>query len=439
MIEIKKNILHKKNWGQIFFLLGTFFLASALPISILCYLISILFSILEKKESILKDKFNQALLVCSGIIIFSNINTAKLTFDLFRNEDHNVWLDLLNWLPLFLLFIFVQEYLKRDDQRLIFGQVLVSGTIPVLISCALQSWFKIYGPFGVLNDLIIWFQKEIPATDYGISGLFSNPNYTGVWLSSVFPFVVSEQLINSKNQKKNYFSQIALVIILIFFVYFTFLTASRNAFLGILITFIFVVRKKFKTIMFFGLLPFLSSSAFLILIQSALKTTNFISFLPLNLINKLLSLNIEKFSRIDIYQVGTNLIMERPLLGYGPSRFKYLYNTNGGIWQNTSHLHNLPLEIAFNYGIPLAVILTSLIVFLLIKSWQKIYSMRKFDNYFINNRTWLIASSISTVSHIYDVTYYDGKISIIIWIFLAGLKCIIEDDIKESNINQNNI
>ena len=405
-------------------------MASALPLSILFYLICIFFSIVEKKYSLIKDKYNQVLLICSGILIFSNINNAGLTFDFFKKGDNFVWLDLLNWLPLFLLFIFAQDYLKRERQRLIFGKVLIAGTIPVLISCALQSWFKVYGPFGILNDLIIWFQKEIPATDYGISGLFSNPNYTGIWLSSVFPFVVSEQLIINKISK-NSFNKITLAIILLFFVYFTFLTASRNAFLGILITFVFILRKKFKTILLFGLFPLLTSSVFLIFVERTFKTINFNSFLPLNLMNKFLSTSVDKFSRIDIYQVGSKLIIERPLLGYGPSRFKDLYKINGGIWENTIHLHNLPLEIAFNYGIPLALILTSFVICLLILSWKKIYSMKKFEKYFINNRTWLIACLIATTSHLYDVTYYDGKISILIWIFLAGLKCIIEDKLKD--------
>ena len=33
------------------------------------------------------------------------------------------------------------------------------------------------------------------------------------------------------------------------------------------------------------------------------------------------------------------------------------------------------------------------------------------------------------VSQINDVTYYDGKISILIWILLAGLKSLIEEKI----------
>ena len=127
----------------------------------------------------------------------------------------------------------------------------------------------------------------------------------------------------------------------------------------------------------------------------------------------------------------TKLILERPLLGYGPSRFKTLYEINDGT-RDISHLHNLPLEIAFNYGIPLALILSGFVVLLLIKSWRKIYNKNNIKNNFIDNRAWLIACSIATASHLYDVTYYDGKVSIVIWIFLAGLKCIIEEDFKES-------
>ncbi len=431
MIKIKKDFFYiKNNTGQIFFLLGTFFLASALPISILFYLISISISFIKKKGSLLKDKYNLFLVLCSGIIVFSNINTANLTFGLSEKITNLVWLDLLNWIPLFLLFIFAQDYLKNKIQRAMFSRALIAGTIPVLISCALQAWFKIYGPFEVLNNLIIWFQKELPANEYGISGLFSNPNYTGIWLTSVFPFVLSEQLINNKIQK-NYFNKITLIILLFSFVYFTFLTASRNAFLGILIALIFVVKKKFKNIFLFGLLPLLSSSIFLILIENTFKTFNFKPYLPINLLSRIFSLNMDQFQRLDIYAVGSKLILERPLLGYGPSRFKTLYEINDGT-RDISHLHNLPLEIAFNYGIPLALILSGFVVLLLIKSWRKIYNKNNIKNNFIDNRAWLIACSIATASHLYDVTYYDGKVSIVIWIFLAGLKCIIEEDFKES-------
>ena len=102
----------------------------------------------------------------------SNLKTTSLIIPDSEQLTSLIWLDLLNWIPLFLLFFSAQIYLKKDKQRSIFSKVLIAGTIPVLISCALQSWFRIYGPFELFNGLIIWFQKELPATDYGVSGLY---------------------------------------------------------------------------------------------------------------------------------------------------------------------------------------------------------------------------------------------------------------------------
>ena len=63
---------------------------------------------------------------------------------------------------------------------------------------------------------------------------------------------------------------------------------------------------------------------------------------------------------------------------------------------------------------------------------------RNSDAYLIN-KTWYYAVIIVVVSQISDIiyiyiyflvcciTYYDGKISILIWILLAGIKCIVEE------------
>ena len=126
------------------------------------------------------------------------------------------------------------------------------------------------------------------------------------------------------------------------------------------------------------------------------------------------------------------MIIDKPLFGHGPSRFSTFYELNGGEWEAT-HLHNMPLEIAFNYGIPIAIILTFVVIFLLIKSWIKINSLDKNKNSQISSKCWFVSSLIVTFSHLNDVTYYDGKISILIWVFLAGLKCIIEDDFKRNS------
>ena len=46
---------------------------------------------------------------------------------------------------------------------------------------------------------------------------------------------------------------------------------------------------------------------------------------------------------------------------------------------------------------------------------------------------------ILIISHISDVTYYDGRVSLLIWILMAGLKCILDEEkLKELSIFKKN-
>ena len=51
-----------------------------------------------------------------------------------------------------------------------FSRFLIAGSIPLFISCILQSWFKVYG-VETLNGLIIWFQKPVEENHFGVTGL----------------------------------------------------------------------------------------------------------------------------------------------------------------------------------------------------------------------------------------------------------------------------
>ena len=45
-----------------------------------------------------------------------------------------IWLNLFNWLPLFIAFSGFQKYLSTEKQRMRFAQCLILGLIPLLIS-----------------------------------------------------------------------------------------------------------------------------------------------------------------------------------------------------------------------------------------------------------------------------------------------------------------
>lgn len=423
-----KKINMELPFGQKSFFAGTFFLSSALPISLFFFLLSIVSSIY--KDKIYKiNKYNFLLFICSGLMIISTIksfNSFAFLSSIDFQDKHRIIIDLLNWIPLFVFFLVSQTYLRTKKNRILFGQILISGSTPVLISCVLQYFFNIYGPFETLNGLIIWFQKERVYS--GVTGLFNNQNYTGVWLTAFLPFLITE----FENSNKNKVEKIFLTLFLLLTVFFIFLTSSRNAYLGLFISFfIFYAIRYFFIIPLISIIPIFS---FQILNNSNLK-----SYLPENnlFVDKILdTLNFAPYSlsRLEGYKIAIRGILEKPLLGLGAKTYPYFYNYQGGQW-GVQHSHSMPLELAFNYGLPTSILLSFFVLILLINAYKKIYRIF-LKNIFTIDKAWIVSSLIVVTSHIFDVTYYEGKISILIWILLAGLKCIIDDkSYQKSHIN----
>ena len=63
--------------------------------------------------------------------------------------------------------------------------------------------------------------------------------------------------------------------------------------------------------------------------------------------------NILDTPRFEIWSKATNLIFQRPFLGWGASTFAIVYSLKGGFYK-IQHTHNIPLELAYNFGIPLS-------------------------------------------------------------------------------------
>ena len=101
-------------------------------------------------------------------------------------------------------FLFsLKPYLISFRNRLAFAKFIICGTVPVIVSMILQKFFNIYGPFETLFGSIVWFQKPLFTDNLGVSGLFSNANYTGAWLILIFPFL-SYWLIIVKEKNLEY-------------------------------------------------------------------------------------------------------------------------------------------------------------------------------------------------------------------------------------------
>ncbi|KGG00354.1 MULTISPECIES: O-antigen ligase family protein [Prochlorococcus] len=414
--NIKKDIDNK------LFLLGVFFLASAPFVGTIVLLYPLAKGIIKKRSEILRDKYNIALIVVSFIMVFKCINGHFNQISFLDSWDPILnWIGLLNWIPLFLCFIGFQPYLDSVQKRLILSKVFIASSIPILISGIAQFFFKINGPFQLMNGLVVWYQRPIDGG--GLTSLFNNPNYAGGWLTLLFPLCLSVLFINRKKRFK--IKSIIALVICITFTTSIVLTNSRGAWIGLIVSIPIVLGR----ITLFWLMPLI-----LILLMTILVTfipnmplqykEVMMNFIPEKVFSKFseIFLNLQAFPRLDIWKKSLLFISNRPFLGWGASTFSILYFQKTNLFNN--HAHNLFLELSINYGI-----IVSLIIFLAIFSilFNSYFFIFKTENNLeiINDRSWWAATLIFILSHLYDVLYYDLRISISSWIFIAGLRAII--------------
>ena len=135
-------------------------------------------------------------------------------------------------------------------------------------------------------------------------------------------------------------------------------------------------------------------------------------------------------SRIEILKSAIFLLFKKPLFGFGAASFSAIYAYNTGFWKG--HSHNLLVEFAFSYGIPATIIIFFAISSILFLSGRKIFfekTLKKEKNFL--ERAWWCSTFFFLISQLVDIQYFDGKIAILFWILLAGLKnTISKNDFK---------
>ena len=244
MKQIKPYFQREKNlrdYGFIFFILGIFFLPSTMLIGIVFLLPSFVISSLLVEKSFLKDYWNYPFLSFALLILISAIfQNYFLTNNYIEIWDPKLsFIGLFNWIPFVWVFWAAQPYLDSRSKRRTFSLVLIAGTFPVLISGFGQYFLNWHGPFETLNGLIIWYQRPVENPG-GLSGLFSSQNYAASWLNFVWPFCIALFL----EKGKKLFKQTITLGFLISTGLASFLTFSRNAWLGLFTSIPIVTGKK---------------------------------------------------------------------------------------------------------------------------------------------------------------------------------------------------
>ena len=422
----------KKNYlriGKYSFLLGVFLLPTAFAISGLFLVFSLILSFLKIKFSFFKDKINLFIFLVVGLILFTSfVNNINFIPTILKDlENSYIWLNLFNWIPALMGFIGFQSYIKSKEDRLILSQCLLSGTVPVIASCLFHLFFEFHGPFEVLDGLIVWFHKPLEITG-GVSGLFSNRNYAGFWLSVNLPFA----FYFLKRNLKCKIRILPILLISFLMMYLIIYTNSKNALLGMISTLIVFLGIKFIFIFFVIIILLIILFTFEPIIN--INITEYIPEVFLRIRNLNFFINTP---RIVLFRSAIVYILQRPFLGWGSGTFAFIFLAKENMWNppfifyKFQHTHNLFLEMAFNFGIPVAIILTAIALFIFFKALKTLLSNEPKDEFYILDKAWISSGIVIFLIHLSDLPFYDGRISM--------LNCILFSTLRSISLTKNSL
>ena len=409
---------HPIGWNC--FQLGLFLLPSTAFLSGLFFLIALVLGSRNRELSYWKDVWNYPLF-CSALLMFIGCFTAR--------SEWLSWLGLVNWLPFFWAFWAFQPYLMNPHSRRFSALVLLTGTVPVLITGFGQIWFDWEGPWEFLGGLITWHVVPDGQPLGRLSGLFDYANIAGAWLAIIWPLSLAA-LIHSFVERRNRFASLFIVLAIAIAIL---LTDSRNAWGALALAIPFLSG----TYTWIWLLPLLAFLVTPIVISSApgfpFSIQEFFRFfVPEAIWERLSDIRFDRAieaTRFNQWKLAVLFIFQRPFLGWGAAAFSIIYTEKTGLWHG--HAHNLPLELAVSHGIPASLLIVGMVLTLLYQSLRKGVISKKcrledrLGTIFFD-RAWWTAVLIIIFLHSFDIPLFDSRINILGWVLLAGLRCYIK-------------
>ncbi len=359
----------------------------------------------------LADRANGVLVVASILMLLGCLRAES---------GWLAWVGLGNWLPFFWAFWGYQPYLATAAARRRTGLMLLAGSVPVIVTGLGQLWLGWDGPLQQLSGLIIWHLHPGGNPPGRLSGLFDYANIAGSWLALAWPFALAALLQPRLQQPL----RIAALLIAASLAAALFLTDSRNAWGALLVALPLVVGPA----SWVWLLPLLLLAVALISLASLGGVPELLqaparSLVPEAIWGRLSDLQFAghrplAITRLAQWQVAVGLIAERPWLGWGAAAFSLIYPRRTGHWHG--HPHNLPIDLALSHGLPVAVLVVGLVLWLLIGS-----ARRGMAGGAVFERAWWASALVLACLHATDIPFYDSRINVAGWVLLAGLRCAI--------------
>ena len=423
-ISMNKSLLKKV--GYFCFLAGLFILPSALFFSSILLFFSASIGCFICEQNYFKSNWNKSFFVCGLLILLSSLtHSLNLTHTYKDLLDPKLsFIGTLNWLPFFWLFWGFQPYLNSRQKRKRSAIILVAATFPVLFSGFGQYFFDWTGPLKTLSGLIIWYQR--PIDKHGLTGLFNNQNYAGAWLSLIWPFCIALVLEKSNLFLKKYLSLIFLIAVGLA----TILTNSRNSWASIIGSIPLVVGPS-SFLWFLPSVLFIASILVITIYQpfSGELQNIFREIIPQKIWLEFAAEGIGnlKVTRFEIFISALNISKVNPFFGLGAGSFPVIYELQQNLWRG--HPHNILLELAISYGYPVTILFVSSVITLLIMSAKLVFNKKNQSNELIYfERAWWTSIFSFCFTQLFDIQYFDARLSITSWILLCGLKLMLDEN-----------
>lgn len=302
----------------------------------------------------------------------------------------------------FLLLVF----LKRQKMCLEIYLLFISGLLVIasflLSNVKSYGIAEIFGFFAFINTIFVISQfkeKKLKVLTWGllflaiIAGLYglynfthqpdprviSNfinpfdpiqgfPNALALFLLIMWPYAAAK-MINSKSK----FGQISGVLILGILISTIYLTYSRGALIAFIIQLVILGFLNHKYIAKNILKWSTAGIITIILITGALAARAHNDQKISNIVKKITFENQESITSIDermhFFKNTAGLIMENPLLGFGPQTFRFIYPSKQKlIYSNSDHPHNIFLKYSFESGLIFSFLLLFIFLSIILKN-----------------------------------------------------------------------
>jgi O-antigen ligase len=303
---------------------------------------------------------------------------------------------------------------------------IVAGTVPVVVTGLGQLWLGWSGPWSILGGAVIWHVKQGGNPTDRLAGLFDYANIAAAWLSLSWPFLLAALLglcgAARVSVKRNALPWLVVVLMVVAQCAALYLTDSRNGWGALVLAVPLVMGPA----VWIWLLPVLALVALPVVLATLPGIPDVIqvplrSIVPQEIWGRLNDFNSQgrrpdQITRLSQWSVAAELIAERPWLGWGAAAFTVIYPLRTGFWHG--HTHNILFELALSHGLPAALLLVGLVLWLLIRAVRTGMARS-----LLFDRAWFASALILVVLHASDLPMYDSRVNIAGWILLAGLRC----------------